>query len=89
MSKIIILINIYLIKFYQYFISPIFGGKCRYFPSCSSYYIEALKTFGFIKGSFMGVKRILSCHPIKILGGGSGLDPVDDKKKLIKDKTNG
>ncbi len=89
MSKLIILINIYVIKFYQYFISPILGDKCRYFPSCSNYYIESLKNYGLLKGSFMGIKRILSCHPIKILGGGSGLDPVDDKKELIKDKANG
>ena len=65
------------------------GDKCRYIPSCSNYYIESLKTYGFIKGSFMGFKRILSCHPIKVLGGGSGLDPVNNKKKLIKGKVNG
>ena len=74
MTKVIIFLNIYIIKFYQYFISPLLGNKCRYLPTCSEYYIESLKTHGLIKGSVMGIKRIFSCHPFKILGGGSGLD---------------
>ena len=89
MSKLIIFLNILIIKFYQYLISPILGNKCRYLPTCSEYYIESLKMHGFIKGSYLGLKRILSCHPIKILGGGSGLDFVPEKKKLIKEKTHG
>jgi putative membrane protein insertion efficiency factor len=88
MSKLIVLSSIYFIKFYKYFISPFFGGKCRYLPTCSEYFIEALTTYGFIKGSYLGIKRIFSCHPIKFLGGGSGLDFVP-KKKLIKEKFNG
>ena len=44
---------------------------------------------GFIKGSYLGLKRILSCHPFKILGGGSGLDLVPNKKNLTKEKLNG
>ena len=86
MSKLIILINIYIIKFYKYFISPILGNKCRYLPTCSEYYIESLKTYGFLKGSFMGFKRIFSCHPFKFLGGGSGIDLVPNKKRLTKEK---
>ena len=89
MSKLIIFLNILIIKFYQYLISPILGNKCRYLPTCSEYYIESLKMHGFIKGAYLGLKRILSCHPIKILGGGSGLDLVPEKKKLIKEKTHG
>ena len=88
MTKVIIFLNIYIIKFYQYFISPLLGNKCRYLPSCSEYYIESLKTYGLIKGSCLGIKRIMSCHPFKILGGGSGLNFVP-KKKIIKDKNNG
>jgi len=53
-------------------------------PTCSEYSIEALKEFGLIKGSFMSLKRILSCHPIKFLGGGEGFDPVDKKIKVKK-----
>ncbi len=74
------------IKFYKFLISPFLGNSCRYFPTCSEYSIEALKTFGFIKGIFLIIKRIFSCHPIKFLGGGEGFDPVIKK---IKVKNNG
>ena len=53
-------------------------------PTCSEYSIEALKTFGFFKGLFISIKRILSCHPIKFLGGGEGFDPVNKKIKIKK-----
>ena len=74
------------IKFYKFLISPFLGNSCRYFPTCSDYSIEALKTFGFIKGIFLIIKRIFSCHSIKFLGGGEGFDPVIKK---IKVKNNG
>ena len=67
------------VRFYQFLISPIFGHSCRYLPTCSEYTIEALKTFGLFKGILMSLKRILSCHPIKFLGGGEGFDPVNKK----------
>ena len=72
-----------LIKGYKFLISPLFGNSCRYFPTCSDYSIEALKTFGFVKGILLSLKRIFSCHPIKFLGGGDGFDPVikDVKEK--------
>ena len=73
-----------LIKTYKFFISPLFGPSCRYMPTCSEYSIEALRTFGFIKGSFLSLKRILSCHPIKFLGGGEGFDPVNKNMKVKK-----
>ena len=69
-----------IIKFYQYIISPYLGNNCRYLPTCSEYFIDSIKEFGFLKGTFLGLKRILSCHPIKILGGGEGLDPVKKKR---------
>ena len=72
------------IKGYRFIISPLLGQSCRYLPTCSEYSIEALKTFGFFKGLFMSTKRILSCHPIKFLGGGEGLDPVNKKIKVKK-----
>tara|TARA_B100001564_G_C20386515_1_gene554713 strand:- start:395 stop:559 length:165 start_codon:yes stop_codon:yes gene_type:complete len=53
-------------------------------PTCSEYSIEALKAFGFFKGSFLSLKRILSCHPIKLLGGGEGFDPVNKNMKVKK-----
>ncbi len=76
-------ILIKIIKGYKFFISPLFGHSCRYLPTCSEYSIEALKEYGLAKGAFMSIKRILSCHPIKFLGGGDGFDPV---KKNIKVK---
>ena len=82
--KIFTNILIKFIKGYKFFISPLFGHSCRYLPTCSEYSIEALKTFGFFKGSLMSLKRIFSCHPIKFLGGGEGFDPVNKKLKIKK-----
>lgn len=85
MSKILIYCKIYIIRSYQYLLSPLFGSRCRFLPSCSEYFIEALKSYGFIKGSYLGYKRILSCHPFKLLGGRSGLDMVPEKNKTTKE----
>jgi uncharacterized protein len=82
--NIFIYILIKLIKVYKFLISPLLGNSCRYMPTCSEYSIEALKTFGFIKGSFLSLKRILSCHPIRFLGGGEGFDPVNKNMKVKK-----
>jgi len=79
-SNILILI----IKFYKYIISPYIPSSCRYLPTCSEYFIDSLKLNGFFKGSFLGFKRILRCHPIKFLGGKSGYDPAIKIKKEIK-----
>jgi len=73
-----------LIKAYKLIISPYLGPSCRYLPTCSEYSIEALKTYGLLKGTFMSLKRILSCHPIKFLGGGEGFDPVNKEMKIKK-----
>ena len=77
-------ILIKLIKGYKFLISPLFGHSCRYLPTCSEYTIEALKEYGLIKGLFKSLKRILSCHPIKFLGGGEGFDPVKQQTKVKK-----
>ena len=77
-------ILIKLIKGYKFVISPLLSQSCRYLPTCSEYSIEALKEFGLIKGTLMSLKRILSCHPIKILGGGDGFDPVKKEMKVKK-----
>ena len=69
---------IHIIKGYKFLISPLLGNNCRYFPNCSDYSIEALKTFGFFKGFYMIIKRVLSCHPFKE----GGIDPV--KKEMEK-----
>ena len=82
--NIFTIIVVRLIKIYKFFISPLLGQSCRYLPTCSDYSIEALKEFGFVKGTLMSLKRILSCHPIKLLGGGYGFDPVKKKMKAKK-----
>ena len=65
-------------------VSPYLGNNCRYLPTCSDYFIECLKIYGLFQGSIKGIKRILTCHPIKILGGGEGFDPVIEKEKVKK-----
>ena len=77
--KIFSFIIIYLIKFYKFFISPYFPSSCRYLPTCSEYFIDSLNEHGVFRGTLNGIKRILSCHPIKFLGGGEGFDPVKKK----------
>ena len=54
---------IFLIECYRKFISPMLGHHCRFIPSCSEYAIEAYKKFGFIKGSYFTVTRLLRCAP--------------------------
>jgi putative membrane protein insertion efficiency factor len=82
--NIFTIILIKFIKGYRFLISPLLGHSCRYLPTCSEYCIEALTTYGFFKGLFVSIKRILSCHPIKFLGGGEGFDPVNKKLKIKK-----
>jgi len=84
MKQVIINTIIKIIKGYRFMISPLLGHSCRYFPTCSEYTIEALKTFGLLKGLSISLKRIFSCHPIKILGGGDGFDPVNKNLKVKK-----
>ena len=82
--KIISNILVSLINIYKMIISPYLTPSCRYLPTCSEYTIECLKTYGLIKGVSKSTKRILSCHPIKILGGGEGFDPVNKELKAKK-----
>ena len=82
--KIISNILVSLINIYKMIISPYLTPSCRYLPTCSEYTIECLKTYGLINGISKSTKRILSCHPIKILGGGEGFDPVNKELKVKK-----
>lgn len=66
-----------IIRFYQAAISPRTPPSCRFTPTCSSYAIQALERFGFWKGSYLAVRRVLRCNPF----GGSGYDPVPEKKQ--------
>jgi uncharacterized protein len=61
-----------LVRLYQMLISPWLPNACRYSPTCSQYAIEAIQKYGPIKGTWLAMKRIGSCHP----WGGSGYDPV-------------
>lgn len=63
---------IVLIDIYRMYISPRFPSKCRYVPTCSEYTREAIQKYGALKGSWLGIKRILRCHP----GHPGGYDPV-------------
>lgn len=65
-------IMLVMIRFYQKGISPFLPNSCRYTPTCSAYCYEAIEKYGFLKGSFLGMKRILRCHPFHE----GGYDPV-------------
>ncbi|MGH1461407.1 MAG: membrane protein insertion efficiency factor YidD [Neptuniibacter sp.] len=65
------------VKIYQYLISPLIGPRCRFYPTCSNYMIEAIQLHGPIKGLYLGVKRIVRCHPYT----DGGYDPVPDKQE--------
>ena len=84
MNKFISYILIGLIKIYKIFISPLLSPSCRYLPTCSEYFIDSIKAYGPFKGFYFGLKRILSCHPIKFLGGGEGFDPIEKSIKIKK-----
>lgn len=71
-KKILISPFLAIIWVYQNMISPFTPKTCRYEPTCSHYTKQALKKHGVFKGSWLGIKRIFSCHP----WGGSGYDPV-------------
>ncbi|MDO3387684.1 membrane protein insertion efficiency factor YidD [Gilvimarinus sp. SDUM040013] len=64
-----------LIHTYRYLLSPWVGNQCRFYPSCSHYGEEAIKTHGFIKGGYLTTRRLLKCHPWHP----GGLDPVPAK----------
>ena len=61
-----------LIQLYRWFLSPLLGPNCRYYPTCSAYTREALQKHGALKGSLLGIRRICSCHPFHE----GGFDPV-------------
>ncbi len=63
------------VKLYQAVISPLLPQTCRHLPTCSEYTIEALRVFGPVKGTYLGIKRIISCRP----GGSHGYDPLPEK----------
>ena len=61
-----------LMRFYQLYISPLKGPTCRFYPTCSSYSIQAFKKYGFLKGLWLTIKRVSKCHPFHP----GGYDPL-------------
>lgn len=61
-----------MIRAYQLCISPFLPQSCRYYPTCSAYCMEAIEKYGFFKGVWLGIKRVLRCHPFHA----GGYDPV-------------
>ena len=60
------------INLYKYLISPLLGNNCRFVPTCSEYTKESIIKYGVIKGLWLGLKRIVKCHP----WGKGGYDPI-------------
>ncbi len=73
-------IALLLIRFYQRCISPLFPAKCRFYPTCSAYAFTAIERFGFFRGGWLALRRILKCHPFHP----GGFDPVPET--LDRDK---
>jgi uncharacterized protein len=65
-------VSIGLIQFYRRYLSPMLPASCRYTPSCSLYTLQAIEKYGVTKGVFMGIRRVLRCHPFAR----GGFDPV-------------
>ena len=61
-----------LLNFYRRFISPLLGPRCRFYPSCSAYALEAVQLHGALRGSWLAARRLSRCHPFHA----GGLDPV-------------
>ncbi|UCD30631.1 MAG: membrane protein insertion efficiency factor YidD [Planctomycetota bacterium] len=65
-----------LIRGYQVILSPLLVGGCKFYPSCSEYFIGAVREWGVLRGSWLGIKRLTRCHPVSI----GGIDPVPKRQ---------
>ena len=67
-------LSIPFLRFYQQSLSHYWPGQCRYYPTCSQYSCQAIKSRGLLQGTFLTIKRLARCHPL----GGSGYDSVPE-----------
>jgi putative membrane protein insertion efficiency factor len=72
MKRIVALPFLLAIRFYRYFISPLFPPSCRFYPTCSAYAYEAISRHGALRGFWLAARRVLRCHPLNP----GGFDPV-------------
>lgn len=71
-SRLAVLLLESLVRAYQVILSPLLIGTCKFCPTCSEYFIQAIREWGAIRGSWLGVRRLVRCHPF----GKGGIDPV-------------
>lgn len=69
-------VAVFLLRRYQRWISPVFGPRCRYYPSCSEYAVQAVEQFGILRGVVLAVWRLLRCNPLSH----GGFDPVEEQR---------
>jgi len=74
--RLLIAILVAPIRAYQVLVSPLLGPRCRFYPSCSAYAIEAVRTHGPLIGHYLAARRLLRCHPWNL----GGVDPVPPKR---------
>jgi hypothetical protein len=70
-------VAVFLIRGYQRFLSPLLGRHCRFYPTCSQYTLEAVERFGFLRGAWLGAKRMVRCGPWHP----GGYDPVPERDR--------
>ena len=66
----------WIIRGYQLCVSPMLGPRCRFYPSCSCYAHTAIERYGVLRGGWLGIRRLLRCHPFRE----GGYDPVPDNR---------
>ncbi|REC96218.1 membrane protein insertion efficiency factor YidD [Kushneria indalinina] len=81
LQKALARVLIGLVLFYQYVISPLIGPRCRFWPTCSNYAIEAIQLHGAMRGGWLALRRLLRCHPLCA----GGVDPVPATRASCKD----